>query len=153
MAFQYPGFQLNAFQIRRRANADALLPNITCEATGTVAVGVVGHADITLPALTCRARQLPEKVLAGGGARPAIPPQPRPLPIHGRADVALPSLSAAGRATYKKFTDEELIEIALLLEALDTTPATEPFTLQVRMDGDEVEAEIVQGEAIIRKAA
>lgn len=67
--------------------------------------------------------------------------------------MALPSLSAAGRATYKKFTDEELIEIALLLEALDTTPATEPFTLQVRMDGDEVEAEIVQGEAIIRKAA
>lgn len=53
MAFQYPGFQLNAFQIKRRGSADCLLPPLTCEAEAAHGVSVVG--DCTLPPISCEA--------------------------------------------------------------------------------------------------
>lgn len=49
MAFQYPGFQLNAFQITRRGAAAGVLPALTGSATA--AFLVYGDQAATLPAL------------------------------------------------------------------------------------------------------
>lgn len=93
MAFQYPGFQLNAFQITRRGAAAGALPSL-----GGSASGVVGEEQ--------------QKVTSGNfaGGSPA-------RYVVGLGEGSLPSLAGRAMGRGQPFSDEELIEIALLLVA------------------------------------